>query len=465
MLTISKNIFENWNKRNVRYCHWKSNEHLMEGLDGLTDLDVYVYPDDKSIAEQILSELELIKFKSQPYCTYPNVDEWIGFDHDTGKLIHLHLHYQIITGSKFNKEYVFPIDDLIINTRLLNEETGVFTTSYELELLLLYSRITLKASDKKNIYPDNDYKVEIAYLKDRYSKDKLQSILNSILPANSTKVYEFIQKEKLNIKEWYDLFLIVKDWLLPYRSKNNLQVFFRYNYFRLRNRTSCFLNNRFGWLSFERKTMPTRGISVCFIGADGSGKSTISKEISKWLSWKIENRSFYLGSGDGYKHNRSIVSRIIAKLRHPAHNLVDISRYYVRQLKKADRYIQNGGIALYDRFPQTQFKGIYDGPKIAIYFSSYMNKASVSHYAKEEERNIELCQSYQPDIVFKLILTVEESIRRKHDKKDEIRIKVEITDKLKFEHSCVYEIDAMQDFSKELLSIKRIIWKKLLEVK
>ena len=33
-------LFASLNEEKVRYCHWKSNEHLLEGLAGQTDLDV-----------------------------------------------------------------------------------------------------------------------------------------------------------------------------------------------------------------------------------------------------------------------------------------------------------------------------------------------------------------------------------------------------------------------------------------
>ena len=79
---------------------------------------------------------------------------------------------------------------------------------------------------------------------------------------------------------------------------------------------------------------------------------------------------------------------------------------------------------------------------------------------KTEERAISKAQKYQPDIVFKLLLPAEESIRRKPDHTiEEVRPKAEITQKLIFEHSVVYDIDATQPYDDEILEIKRLIWK------
>lgn len=461
MLELCKELFSSWKDNNVLYCHWKSNEHLMEGLDGETDLDVFVSSVSHDQAEDNLKELNFIKFKPQSYCTYPNVDEWIGCDYDTGKLIHVHLHYQIITGTKYNKEYVFPIDDLILETRIFDKETGVYTTSYELELLILYARIALKSNDKKHIKPNDDYQKEIIYLKQRYSKEVLHSVLEKLLIDDAEQVYYYIEKEKLDHEEWYNLFFIISKWLKPYRRKGQMQVFMRYNYYKVINRIIKALNRRFDSLYVTKKTKPGRGISICFIGVDGSGKSTVSNEISKWLSWKIENHVFYLGSGDGYKKHRNLYAKIISRLPHPSAGLLRIAKYYNHQLKKADRYISKGGIALFDRFPQNQFVGIYDGPKIAAQYESKMSNIIVRKLAHKEEQILKDCQRFQPDLLFKLFIPVEESIRRKHDNEIIIRKKAEITDKLVLEQSETHVIDATQDYNQEILSIKRLIWEKL----
>ena len=60
MLAISKKLFDSWND-NVLYCHWKSNEHLEDGLDGKTDLDVLVSAEDKEKGRDILNNLSFIR--------------------------------------------------------------------------------------------------------------------------------------------------------------------------------------------------------------------------------------------------------------------------------------------------------------------------------------------------------------------------------------------------------------------
>ena len=48
-----------------------------------------------------------------------------------------------------------------------------------------------------------------------------------------------------------------------------------------------------------KKVLENGGCIIAFIGCDGSGKSTVSREILKWLNWKNDVEYFYMGSGNG----------------------------------------------------------------------------------------------------------------------------------------------------------------------
>ena len=148
MLEISQKLFSSWNDSQLCYCHWKSNEHLFLGLEGKTDLDVLLSPDDKKEGERILGELDFLQCKSQYGSRYPGVDDWIGFDKETGRFIHVHLHYHLITGHKSMKEYSLPWTDVALQTRLQNEKYRVYTMEPNLEIITLYTRIGLKADFK-----------------------------------------------------------------------------------------------------------------------------------------------------------------------------------------------------------------------------------------------------------------------------------------------------------------------------
>lgn len=489
MLQICKLLFELWNK-DVRYCHWKSNEHLIEGLQGTTDLDVFVLPEDRSLAEKKLKQCKYIKFTPQDSSRYPMVDEWIGFDESTGKLVHVHLHYRIITGTKFCKEYVFPMDKMMIDYRILDPETNVFIAAPEVELIVLFSRIVLKSRNKSTI-TTMGYDAEISYLKQRVDINKLKVFCDSAIGKEGSLYYDIIIKDVLNKHDWTTLVGIIHRWLDKYRTKSRLQCFFRTNFYWSKFYSDLVLNRLFHTPTLSKKTLPGAHISICFLGQDGSGKSTLSMNVEKWLRWKIEAHRFYLGSGEHFHSPIKWMLRKISSAKNKnntsqdkqhslpetktgrkfgfsswigmmlaSYELKNIAKRALKEIKKAYSYSGKGGVSIYDRFPQIQFPGIYDGPKIRkIYIEKDKGNWFVERMAKLEEQYLLRVQQYQPTLVFKLMLSPEESISRKpFENFEQVREKHEITKQISFPQSEVYEIDATQDYEQELLIVKRNIW-------
>ena len=101
ILKIAKNLFAQLEKKEILHCHWKSNQHLMDALSGLTDIDLLAETTKVHEVESILLQLGFKKVVSQSWCRYPGLDDWIGFDYDSGRLVHIHLHFQLLMGLGF----------------------------------------------------------------------------------------------------------------------------------------------------------------------------------------------------------------------------------------------------------------------------------------------------------------------------------------------------------------------------
>lgn len=498
MLDVCKQLFHQWNDQEIKYCHWKSNEHLMEGLDGETDMDVFVAPADKEKAEAILLQCRYIECLTQKSHRYPNVCEWIGFDPATGRLVHVHLHYQIITGTSYCKEYVFPVDELMIESRVLDKATDVYVTDPNLEIIILHCRIALKAKKKHGIHLGKGDRREIAYLRERIQKEVVHNFCVRLMGEAGEKFYSLIKEEKLSCEEWYKVYQIASGWLKPYRKYSRLHVFFRHNYYMIRELLIIIANTKFNHCHIRRKTFPNSRLSICLLGQDGSGKSTVTIELEKWLNWKIDAHRFYLGSGE---HYTSLTKRLISKVtkskkqvqstKESKHvdttapqnkkkkkniknffiailvswSLLRIAQRAYKEVKRANQYMKKGGVPLFDRFPQTQFEGIYDGPKIGDYYrQSGLDFGIVKWLAKKEYHIIEKIQNFQPRLVFKLMLSPEESIRRKpFENLETVTQKHVITQRLQFPNSVVYTVDATQDYPQEIVFIKNQIWEALLQ--
>lgn len=482
MLEICDKLFSQWNQNNLSYCHWKSNEHLLPGLNGDTDLDVLLSESHSTKGRCILAELGFLECKSQYGSRYPGVEDWIGFDKDTGKLIHIHLHYNLVTGHKGMKEYVLPWREEALQTRIKNEKYGVYTMEPNLELITLYTRIGLKADFKNLIrckigkyYFDKDTKKEIDWLKERVDFTKVDTLAQKYYGSLAGQLLELLHKETIDAKS----FMLLRK-LAEANFKNNRRI----NSF-VRLREICFFAYRRFFLTIRQrnrmvitKKVPIReiGLTVAFLGQDGAGKTTVTKSIIKWWKWKLDVQYVYLGSGDNYSSwkkclIKKLPGRSVFRYMRTFLTLLDARDRTIKaydNVKKAIEYANRGGLVVYDRFPQMDYAGICDGPKIRkrlidIFGDGLMYKL-FSPLAKSEEMTLRKITESSPDLVFKLILTPEESLRRKPEENyEDVQIKHEIIKSLEFKHSDVYSIDATMPFDQEIIQIKNVIWNSLIK--
>ena len=480
-LIITKKLFDRLNDLKIVYCHWKSNEHLLEGLAGETDLDVlFEYRQRKKVRE-ILTDCGYIRAVPQFGSRYRFVEDWIGFDDETGKLIHIHLHYRMITGHQGMKEYDLPWTRLALKTRIFDETYNVYICEPSLELVILHSRIGLKATDAtlssaakgKYELSESDLK-EMQYLKERVDWEKVDVILKESFPKGCDVLTEIVRNERYD-SEWYTKLAgcVAKD-LECCSSEHGFakKVKQKFYYYTLRVRN--LINRLTGTRFMTKKSLGrNKGVIIAFIGQDGAGKSTVTTEVKKWLEWKLDVRKYYLGSGDNYN---SLAKRICSVLDGKGGllglvrkvlsimDLRKLSGYVLKNTRKAESYSQAGGIVIFDRYPQVEFPGINDGPKIrtSLENKSYPTalKKILYSLADAEERNYRKAIECKPDLVFKLILPPEVSIERKPEESlENVTRKHEIIKSLKFEDSEVVTINATMDFDEELKLIHRTVWK------
>ena len=504
MLDKCKELFDSWNRNMLNYCHWKSNEHLLPGLEGKTDLDVLLSKDDKLAGEAILHKLEFLQCKSQFGSRYPNVEDWVGFDETTGSLIHLHLHYELVTGHKGMKEYSLPWTALALQTRILDEENGVYTMEPNLEMMTLYTRIGLKADFLSLTHSilgkyklPKDVQNEIDWLKKRADIEKVHQYLYTYYGSRADDVFSIIMTDTIDATIFRKLRKIAESTF----KKNSrvkcfrrlLEVFHFVYQIKLKH-----IIHKFTPIISKKVPISGKGISLALIGQDGSGKSTVTMEIEKWLRWKIDAQRFYLGSGEHYngflktiiskgtkykhgnnttkkieekgnfnakqkkrkKNLKNLIAAVLVSLNH-----LNVARRAYNVVGRSEKYRNRGGIPLFDRFPQVQFEGIYDGPKVSNYIrETGLDFLFVRWIARREKRIIQKIQNHQPQLVFKLMLPPEESIRRKpFENLAAVTRKHEITKQLEFPNAKVFSVDATQDYKNELLFIKNEIWKELIK--
>lgn len=472
MLKISKLIFEEFDIANIGYCHWKSNEHLMEGMEGKTDLDVLVDIYKKSECEKILHKLKLLKVKAPLGNHYRHVNDWIGLDYATGALIHLHLHYQLVTGKPFRKEHVLPWGKMALRHRIRDEKTNVYILDPDMEIIILYARIILKMKyedeKKEQIQIASEYLNEIRYLKRRTVMKRVERFASFMLRESGKEFIKCLYRERFSREEYQKYKELLDNILEKYRIESPRKTLVMHKILKQMIQGKK-------WMKEKKVPVITgkrpnqQGLVIAFVGTDGAGKSSMSQTVYQWLNWKIEAQQFYLGSGEGLRkplaYNVYTNKKLPEILRQTAGVVFYLyMSFHIRlTLYKISLYRGQGGIAVLDRFPQTQFRGRNDGPKIRENLKkTIFPKVMLKKIIAIEENNIAKATRHKADIIFKLNITAEEAVRRKPENNLlEMKRKIYSLQQVCFESNEVYDIDAMQNLENEIVEIKRIIWEEM----
>lgn len=469
--------------RGLRFVHWKSNSHLAAALSGRTDIDLYADPAQRDAVRDCLAETGALAMVSQPWARYPDVEDWLAFDAETGRFLHLHLHFALVTGLRRVKHLRLPWGAaLLANTDHALDPVWPTPTA-EMELMILLVRMWAKMPPRQRrsgaALPGH-VRAEFDWLLARSSPGELRRLAAELLPGLDAQVIAGFRDDPPTD----DALLAVC------RAANEcLGGAQRMSWPAARLRAAG-LNLRALLAKEGRKLRPATvtgkrlasgGLVVAFVGSDGSGKSTLTADTRKWLRYKLDVHGFYMGSGDGS-------TRLVDRIRHalkpkkraklpkaakvpgaaaPAPRpqgfgarllgLRHLSaiRGKVRDLRQARRLAAGGSMVVLDRFPQSQFPGINDGPRL-------QQGQGFGWAARAECAAFTEASALAPDLVIKLLVSAETGHARKPDHNVEtLKRKAEIIRALTFPQTRVVEIDAGQPLPEVILAARRAIWQAL----
>src|SRR5215210_3242448 len=181
-------LFRAIHAKGIRYCHWKSNQHLRASLQGHTDLDLLVDRRDAQGLALVLSSTTFKRASTLAQWSYHGIESYLGFDPDTGAIIHLHLHYQLTLGEPLLKGFRLPWEERLLETRLIDDEGRVYVADPALELLLWIVRAALKLRWRDRIralrgdpYPGPDMVREWDWLGARVKTGELATLAGELL--------------------------------------------------------------------------------------------------------------------------------------------------------------------------------------------------------------------------------------------------------------------------------------------
>src|SRR5439155_1541894 len=128
----------------LSYRHWKGNARLQEAVVGLRDLDILVDRDGALALSEILATVGFKRLASSPWETVPALEDYLALDSDTGRLVHLHLHYRLTVGDSFLSGYRLPWEALVLSTRHFDTTMAMYVADPHIELVLLIARQAIR---------------------------------------------------------------------------------------------------------------------------------------------------------------------------------------------------------------------------------------------------------------------------------------------------------------------------------
>lgn len=424
-------FFQKLEQNNIRYVHWKSNLNLHNALLGHDDLDILVHPNDQKDIEDVFKQLNIIRGYSEKDIWQDGVFHYYGIDEETLQIVHIHLHYTLPVGYDYNKNFILPIVDNVIETR--GKLHNVYVSSPEYEYIILVIRIMIKnaltpfllSSPKTQIRLLRGGKIVSGYsleefndLSEKINRKKLRAFLIDSLPFLEVEFFEICESVIIKNNSLIAFLKVankLKKKLKPCRDKNEINSFL-VSFYRLnRNRVRNFVNKIISNPIKGSKIPENGGRIYAFIGGDGAGKSTNISKLERNLSKTFKTTSIHIG-----KPPKSFLGAILYyisksfntfRLKSLSSNLMYLRLAIDRKraFLKAEKYKKKGIIVILDRIP-TEGITAMDSPQI--------NKEKYPRLARFERNQYKVVKGV--DLIFVMKLNPEVALQRRPDDNPDI---------------------------------------------
>lgn len=490
-LAVLRDLFDRLHTADIRYCHWKSNEHLRASFTGDTDVDVLF--DRRAIVPltRILGESNFKRFVVKPGRGYPGIEDYVGFDAATGTLTHLHVHYQLTLGEKFLKGHRLPWEEQYLATRVWDEEFGLFVADPHIELVALLVRAVMKlrardvALELLGIpFLQGGVRRELRWLQERVDRDQLLAVGARLVGEPAARLLPDMVDRAPSVGQLRAFGRRVRPALDEYRLFSTGDAVRQMATRELGVVWWKLVNWYHGAPTKSTRTLPHGGLTVAILGADGAGKSTLTSAIADWLSREVAVVTTYGGSGAGSANLPRRLLQSAAKLRRRLQRsksaergataaprrstsppslarlvwILALARERRGRAREARRARGLGMLVLSDRLPQSQFPGWNDGPRLVPWLEA--GSRLVRTAARREQAAFRLAELSAPDIVIKLHVSPEVAARRKPETPaEQLRTGIDMVRRLAFPPTTrIVDLDAEQPLPMVLLLAKRAIW-------
>lgn len=229
------------------------------------------------------------------------------------------------------------------------------------------------------------------------------------------------------------------------------------------------------------------GLCVAFLGCDGSGKSTVTRDLGAWLATHLHVEHVYLGSGQGtsswLRWPLLVVHRLLTRWRprpvastpqsidcpdpaprrsalrdrlRPIWALV-LAAEKRQKLRRLFAARAAGTVLICDRWPQDEIHGFNDGPLLTAWSEHRWRLCRA--LAAWERVPYRTAAQRPPDLLIKLRVSAEVALHRKPDMSAaEVARRIAAVDALRCGGAPTITVDADQPLASVLEAVHRAVW-------
>ena len=295
MSKVVDNIFREFESEGIDYVHFKSNCNLQVSFEAKGDFDILIDRKKCELAKAVLLQNNGKRFNTVKEKEYPGVDNWLVFDDNDGNIYHFHLHCQLCSGKPLLKDYVIPWAGIALKTKVYNERFHLFTTSPEFELTLLLFRSSIKArlGDLLKLWLgfftfSESMDKERQWLLNEVDWNRFDELASTLIDVNDKDRFVSIARSnELDNRMLRDLKKIVRRSIGFSRRFGGFLGTYKSTARIVKNQIISKFDRIFHKYRIVKKTSERGGVILAFVGVDGAGKSTITKEVNTWLKGQI----------------------------------------------------------------------------------------------------------------------------------------------------------------------------------
>jgi thymidylate kinase len=466
--------------KKIDYCHWKSNSFLDRSARGDNDLDLLVSREHAQCFAEILYALGFKEALLPTAEELPGVRNYYGYDQKTGRLVHVHAHFQLILGNDLSKNYRLPLEQAYLKSSTRRELFSIPASEFELVILVI--RMVLKHSTWDALLMRHGKlsateRHELADLSTRETLSKVGAVLPH-LPGLNPGLFDLcLQSLQPGCPRWTRV-----------RAGEQLQNALKTCARRPHGRDLSLKFWRRIWQPISshlfsyspRNRFANGGLFIAIVGGDGSGKTTLINELQQWLSKKFEVKKLHLGK-PAWSWTTTALRGIlkIGTLLHLYSFEGDIYEqscqphgypWFIRTVCTArDRYLtymqarrfsSDGGLVFCDRYPFPGFMKM-DGPQCEIALSNSKKTNRFLRFLTDLEK-FYYNQIQIPDLLIVLKVDPEIAVQRKTDETEtSVRARSGEVWDLDWKKLPAIEINTNCPKTEALSQIKTIVWEHL----